>query len=67
MSQTVYLTSEIDWLHIIHELQIVEFRHKLAELKENNDRVFSKVLVEFNEFIEFIDNVSWLCECCYLW
>ena len=28
------------------------------------NRVFSKVLVEFDEFIE---NVSWLCECCYLW
>ena len=33
MSQTVYL---IDWLHIKHELQIDEFRIKLAELKENN-------------------------------
>ena len=30
-------------------------------------RDFSKVQVEFNKFIEFIENVSWLCECCYLW
>ena len=30
-------------------------------------RVFSKVLVEIDEFIEFIENASWLCEYCYLW
>ena len=36
-----------------------------AEKQEQIDnRVFSKVFVEFDEFIEFIENVSWLCESC---